>query len=115
MGNPQTRRHLAMFDQIDRALSDSLLPCMPLAASRRNSGDAEWDDPDALIEDEYEDELDDDDTDDVADDDLDEDDEDEADDDLDDTDVSFEGDASLDELGEEEEEALDDGRDDWDA
>ena len=74
--------------------------------------DAEWDDPDALVEDEYEDELDDDDTDDVADDDLDEDDEDDADDDLDDTDVSFEGDASLDELGEEEEESLDDGRDD---
>lgn len=103
-----------MFDLIDRALHDSILPCLPLEASRRNSGDAEWDDPDALIEDEYEDELDEDDADeDAVDDDVDEDDED--DDDLDDTDVSFEGDQSLDELGEEEEESIDDGRDDWDA
>ncbi len=105
-----------MFDLIDRALNDSFLPYLPLEASRRKSGDAEWDDPDALIEDEYEDELDDDDKtdDDLGDGDIEEDD-DLADDDLDDTDASFEGEQSLDELGEEEEEALDDGRDDWDA
>lgn len=103
-----------MFEQIDPVLNDSLLPCLPLEASRRKSGgDAEWDDPDALIEDEYEDDLDDDDTEDDL---GDEDDEDaEHDDDLDDSDVSFEGDQSLDELGEEEEGANDDGNEDWDA
>ena len=62
-----------MFELIDRALNDSFLPYLPLGAGRRKSGDAEWDDPDALIEDEYEDELDDD--------------EDETDDDLGDGDI----------------------------
>jgi hypothetical protein len=111
-GVPPTRRLTAMLDHTDDVPAAGAPTPMPLLASKRKSGgDAEWDDPDALVEDELDDIEED------EDDDLDEDDEfeDEDEEEFDDEEEGDEFDetTSLDEL--EDEEAYEEENEDWDA